>query len=148
MTNVTAIDLGLPSGTLWADRNLGADAPEKAGDYFRFGDVSADIQGREWRTPTDEQIEELHVMCVISWESINGTNGVRLTGPNGNSIFLPLAGVRRKTGELAGTGKCSGIWSSSRISKNTGRFLFIQHDLWDTDTCDCNFGFPIRPVLN
>lgn len=31
------IDLGLPSGTLWADRNLGATKPEEAGEYFCFG---------------------------------------------------------------------------------------------------------------
>ena len=34
------VDLGLPSGTLWADRNVGADAPEAYGDYFAWGDVS------------------------------------------------------------------------------------------------------------
>ena len=28
------IDLGLPSGTLWADRNVGATSPEDAGLYF------------------------------------------------------------------------------------------------------------------
>jgi hypothetical protein len=32
-----AVDLGLPSGTLWADRNVGADAPEAYGDYFAWG---------------------------------------------------------------------------------------------------------------
>lgn len=30
----TAIDLGLSSGTLWADHNIGADAPESFDDYF------------------------------------------------------------------------------------------------------------------
>lgn len=31
------VDLGLPSGTLWADRNLGGSEPGAAGDYFMFG---------------------------------------------------------------------------------------------------------------
>ena len=35
-----AVDLGLPSGTLWADRNVGADAPEAYGDYFAWGEVT------------------------------------------------------------------------------------------------------------
>lgn len=35
----TAIDLGLPSGTLWADRNVGATAPEEAGLYFAWGET-------------------------------------------------------------------------------------------------------------
>ncbi len=34
-----AVDLGLPSGTLWADRNVGADAPEAYGDYFAWGET-------------------------------------------------------------------------------------------------------------
>ena len=31
------VDLGLPSGTLWATRNVGADKPEDIGDYFAWG---------------------------------------------------------------------------------------------------------------
>lgn len=34
-----AVDLGLPSGTLWADRNVGADAPEAFGDFFAWGET-------------------------------------------------------------------------------------------------------------
>lgn len=30
----TPVDLGLTSGTLWADRNIGAEAPEEMGQYF------------------------------------------------------------------------------------------------------------------
>ena len=33
------VDLGLPSGTLWADRNVGADSPEDYGDYFAWGET-------------------------------------------------------------------------------------------------------------
>ncbi len=35
-----AVDLGLPSGTLWADRNVGADSPEAYGDYFAWGETT------------------------------------------------------------------------------------------------------------
>ena len=35
----TAVDLGLPSGTLWADRNIGANSPEGYGDYFAWGET-------------------------------------------------------------------------------------------------------------
>ncbi len=34
-----AVDLGLPSGTLWASRNIGATVPEACGDYFAWGEV-------------------------------------------------------------------------------------------------------------
>ena len=37
----TFVDLGLPSGTLWADRNVGAASPEDYGDYFAWGETTA-----------------------------------------------------------------------------------------------------------
>ena len=33
------VDLGLPSGTLWADRNVGAEKPEDFGLYFAWGET-------------------------------------------------------------------------------------------------------------
>lgn len=37
--NIELIDLGLPSGNLWADRNIGAETPEKNGLYFAWGEI-------------------------------------------------------------------------------------------------------------
>ncbi len=34
------VDLGLPSGVLWATYNLGASAPEEYGDYFAWGETA------------------------------------------------------------------------------------------------------------
>lgn len=34
------VDLGLPSGTLWATMNIGASSPEDFGDYFAWGETS------------------------------------------------------------------------------------------------------------
>lgn len=36
---VEYVDLGLPSGNLWAKCNLGASAPEAFGDYYAWGEV-------------------------------------------------------------------------------------------------------------
>ena len=36
----TYIDLGLPSGTLWATCNVGANTPEEYGDYFAWGETT------------------------------------------------------------------------------------------------------------
>ena len=33
------VDLGLPSGTLWAKCNLGASIPEEYGNYYQWGDI-------------------------------------------------------------------------------------------------------------
>ena len=38
--SVKWIDLGLPSGLLWADRNLGATTPEEYGDEFPWGETT------------------------------------------------------------------------------------------------------------
>lgn len=33
------VDLGLPSGTLWATCNIGAESPEDFGDYYTWGEI-------------------------------------------------------------------------------------------------------------
>ena len=38
-SEITAVDLGLPSGRLWADRNVGAKSPEDYGAFFSWGNV-------------------------------------------------------------------------------------------------------------
>lgn len=38
--NYEWVDLGLPSGLLWATRNVGADFPEDYGDYFAWAETS------------------------------------------------------------------------------------------------------------
>lgn len=45
------VDLGLPNGTLWATCNVGADEPEKYGDYFAWGETSPK-EKYEWTTYT------------------------------------------------------------------------------------------------
>lgn len=37
---VNFVDLGLPSGTLWADRNVGASKPEECGNFFAWGEIT------------------------------------------------------------------------------------------------------------
>lgn len=63
-------------------------------------DLGRDIGGTEfdaartrwkgkWEIPSGKEIEELRDKCTCQWTSINGIDGVRCIGPNGNSIFLP-----------------------------------------------------------
>ena len=40
MTSGDWVDLGLPSGLLWATRNVGASSPEDYGDYFAWGEIA------------------------------------------------------------------------------------------------------------
>lgn len=46
------VDLGLPSGIKWATCNIGADAPEKVGDYFAWGET-ATKSTYDWSTYFD-----------------------------------------------------------------------------------------------
>ena len=38
--DINAVDLGLPNGVLWADRNVGAASPEDYGLHLTWGDLS------------------------------------------------------------------------------------------------------------
>ena len=37
---IRGVDLGLPSGTIWAECNLGAESPSGTGDYFAWGETT------------------------------------------------------------------------------------------------------------
>ena len=47
--NPDYVDVGLPSGTLWATMNVGANSPEESGSYFAWGET-APKQEYEWNT--------------------------------------------------------------------------------------------------
>ena len=67
--------------------------------------------GGNWRMPTYIELKELDSCCDKQWTQLNGVNGWTLTGPNGNSIFLPAAGVRdRKL--FDGIGSLGRYWSN------------------------------------
>lgn len=68
--------------------------------------------GGNWRMPTDAEWTELRDKCTWTWTTQNGVNGYLVTGPNGNSIFLPAAGLRNNT-HLDNAGSTGYFWSSS-----------------------------------
>lgn len=45
--NYKLVDLGLPSGTLWADRNIGAKNLQDLGLYFRWGETKGQVDTKE-----------------------------------------------------------------------------------------------------
>ena len=80
------IDLGLPSGVLWADRNIGAAIPEEAGLYFQWGDT----QGY-----TAEQVGSEGEQKYFDWEdykfSIDGssTNFSKYNASDSKTVLDP-----------------------------------------------------------
>ncbi|MBO7316636.1 MAG: VWA domain-containing protein [Paludibacteraceae bacterium] len=65
------------------------------------------------RMPTDDEFRELRDDCTWEWTTQNGVKGYKVTGPNGNSIFLPAAGYRGCNGFVYYEGKEGKYWSSS-----------------------------------
>ncbi len=79
------VDLGLPSGTLWAKHNYGAITEWDYGYYFSIHETDS-IRSM---LPSIEQIKELVQEC--EWEWIE-CKGFKATGSNGKSLCLPSAG--------------------------------------------------------
>lgn len=81
-------------------------------------DVAHVKWGGSWRMPTLDEIKELVNKCSWKWTSLNGVSGQLVTGPNGNSIFLPAAGCRNGS-SLYGAGENGNCWSSTPIEGGT-----------------------------
>ncbi len=135
------VDLGL--SVKWGTCNVGASSPSDYGNYYAWGetktkseyieensvmygknigsiagnstyDVARANWGGTWRLPTKEEIEELVSKCKREWTMQGGHRGYKITGPNCNSIFLPVAGWRYET-SLNYAGEYGYYWSATPI---------------------------------
>ena len=169
-----AVDIGL--SVKWASFNLGAYKPADVGSLFYWaenqsstegnpkyskvkvdviGDIAGDdrydaatnMLGRNWRLPTEEECRELLNMCKWETKVIDGIEGRLVTGPNGNSIFLPFNQKNFTSGKYV-----SGhYWTSTPHygSKSANDLRFGENckqpaEIWCATACRCLFG--IRPV--
>ncbi len=110
-------------------------------------DVAHVKWGGNWRIPTKLEWYELYEKCT--WDLLTSINTVKVTGPNGNSIFLPAAGIRYDD-ELEGIGVCY-YWSSSLEEEYcylAWNFIYSVDDEMKGCTPDYPrfYGFSIRPV--
>lgn len=116
-TNKDFVDLGL--SVKWATCNVGANTPEEYGDYLTFDETIEKFNNKDVeRIPTILELDELDRKCKWEWTNINDHNGYKITGPNGNSIFLPAAGWRNEI-MFNSVGMCGYYWSSSLISSRS-----------------------------
>ena len=99
VTSGDCIDLGL--SVKWAACNAGASSPEEEGttSYLSSGNYGGFNTGR-WRMPTVAEANELLEACTWEWGIYNRVNGYQVTGPNGNSIFLPAYFVDNHIGHI------------------------------------------------
>ena len=170
-----SVDLGL--SVVWAEKNLGATSAYDTGGYYLWGDPTGtgvimyfdtpntnyicDTQydiaraqlGKGWRLPTREEINELLSSC--KWETV--TNGVRLTGPNGNSVILPLTGMAYPADGPIGSTSISGtskgyMMSGESKGDSYGRFAYVyyydQSFSYNWTSYNAPMAkFPVRPVF-
>ena len=172
------VDLGLPSGIKWATCNIGANKPDDYGNYYEWSEINTvsdgpsyysatfhktmnvDIGcnpkydaaranwGGSWRMPSKKELQELGDECTWTWTRQGDKTGCKVTGPNGNSIFLPAAGHRTGT-SLYTVGFCGYYWSSTPRSTDFGISPYIIH--FDDDEAEIHWrgrtdGLSIRPV--
>ncbi|MBR1505411.1 MAG: hypothetical protein IJ614_04820 [Prevotella sp.] len=109
------VDLGL--SVKWASCNLGSSTPSGVGNTYNidirtqvfqehpeyFDDEKTDHLdirmteydhahlelGSNWRMPSISELKELRDLCYWEPSVLNGVAGAKVTGPNGNYIFLP-----------------------------------------------------------
>ena len=111
------VDLGLPSGTLWATFNVGASAPEDYGDYFAWGET-APKDYIDWSTYKwcNGSYTTMTKYCTNSSYGYNGfTDGKTELDPEddaahvnwGPSWRMPTTEQQRELYE-----KCSSTWTT------------------------------------
>lgn len=230
-SNHDYVDLGLPSGTLWAAYNVGATKPEENGDYFAWGetetknvynaktykygtakidtsyygalvldslwkynfgnehpgtidnlstllpedDAATANWGKEWRTPTYDELMELKENCCIVRTRSYGNNysnpvsgiiffkakrtydkglvfdderesGWIVYDMRDPHIFFPIAGSYTDSTVYRGS---SDYMSSSLHETEEGRALSLSFDSYGIDNYSSvfrHYGYSVRPV--
>ena len=104
--------------------------------------------GGHWRMPTMKEFEELYKKCSREMITRSGKKGFLFTGPNGNSIFLPVTGT---FGDNLTDDVNSGYyWSASldtNAPSNAYRFVFQSETVNSHDRTYRCYGNAVRPVV-
>lgn len=118
-------------------------------------DVATIEWGGKWRMPTKEELIELRNQCTWIPTTLNDVKGYQVTGPNGNSIFLPSAGYYNHTENDAGSHGLINVdshgyyWSSTLYSGGASAwgldFPFYSPN--EIGSFHRYFGFTVRPVM-
>lgn len=74
----------------------------------------------DWRMPTREEMQELLNKCDWKWITVRDVNGYMVTGPNGNSIFLPVTGIYDGQ-EITNSDAYGAYWTSTPQADTEGK---------------------------
>ena len=175
-----AVDLGL--SVMWSTCNYGANSYSDVGGYYLWGDptgqavfpiytapyidsisgtqydIARKTWGENWRIPTMADFRELYSRCTWIDMTENNVSGIKITGPNGNSIFLPKTGIGMPDNGPMGTYqvgyKDNGYYMTGDSYSDTyGKFAYVcefsSAQSYKFPSWNANFVLiPIRPVVN
>lgn len=111
-------------------------------------DVAHQKWGGSWRMPTQCEFEELYNYCTWKWGAKNTVYGYKVTGSNGNWIFLPATGYRDAT-FLAYDGSYGYYWSSTPDPYSPSRaycLYFYSSNIFPSHYNHRYLGQSVRPV--
>ena len=115
------------------------------GNLIAQHDAATANWGGDWRMPTKAEYNELLNNCTWTWITQNGVNGYKVTGPNGNSIFLPAAGCRNGA-SLNYAGGNGFYWSSTPCLNYDAYCLFFNSSSHLVSSSNRLYGRTVRPV--
>lgn len=116
-------------------------------------DMARQLWKGKWRLPNNTEMMELINDCSWEWTAIDGINGFRVTGPNGNSIFLPAGGfIRNDKNEELGV-QCSYWGGTKSFIRNAHTLLASVDEDNNRNWIKCwgdyrPMGRLVRPVLD
>lgn len=144
------VDLGV--SVYWSVKNYKSTPSNPYGQHLTFKQIKAasttlftDDYGEGWRLPTRAEIEELLEKCDWHWTK----NGVTVTGPNHNTIFLPATGYLYEKNLGHRNEQCA-YWTSTKCTYN-GLFGFFMNNEYYYDFrsyAGTTFKLFARPVLD
>ena len=130
-------------------RNSGTGFVDGLNELEEQDDVANVRWGKQWRIPSSADLDELIMLCTWKWTKLNKVKGYTVIGPNGNSIFLPAAGMRMEYDlKYDNNGGYYYTRSLCKDSYNVNNADYLYFDRFDkarrniTRFC----GYTIRPV--
>ena len=100
--------------------------------------------GEKWRIPTKAEFDELLACCTWEFTQLNEVKGNLVTGPNGNSIFLPFSGYgsRIKRYWTSSLGMTDPIYAYSFYSSDYSSFI-SNNDRCTVEAIRPVYGYPV-----
>ena len=171
---VKLVDLGL--SVRWADRNIGARSEMGDCEYFAWAetqtkeefakrtykpakkykanmslepsdDASTKRWGPGWHIPTPLQWKELKEKCILENVKLNGVWVLKVTGFNGNSIYLPYNRGKMGVSESRTKEGTANYWTNTLTSEKTEAICYSIGSGMVKSIDDVYYGLPIRAVM-